>query len=89
MSPSRELQSEDTLHLAYAEASMMLIESLTRLLIERHLLSLEDVIETFETAIETKRQMTAEGKHPEVSRLAAGVMAMVANSLAATGPGGK
>jgi hypothetical protein len=79
--------SEVTLHLAYAEASVLIIESLARMLIERNVLSVEDVIDTFETAIETKHTLAAEGVHPEISSLAAGILSTIANSLAASRPG--
>lgn len=77
-----------TLHLAYAEASVMLLEALMRLLVEREVLAIEDVIEAVETTIETKRVMAQEGTHPEISKVAAGILSTVANSLAAGSAGG-
>jgi hypothetical protein len=74
-----------TIHLAYAEASVMVLECLMRLLIERKLVSLDDMLEAVDTAIETKRVLSQEGSHPEIARVAAGVLSTLANSLAAGG----
>jgi hypothetical protein len=81
-SVNREL----TLHLAYAEASAMLIEALLRLLIDRNVLTMEAVIETVETTLETKRLLAQEGTHPEISAVAAGLLTTIANSVAAGRP---
>jgi len=75
--------SEVTLHLAYAEASVVLIEALIELLIERKVLPAEKVIETLEMTIEGKRVRAQEGDHVEISRVAAGVLSTLANSIAA------
>lgn len=72
-----------TLHLAYAEASIMLIEGIVQLLIDRRVVRLEEVVETIETTIQTKRLLAEEGAHPEISRIAAGVLTTLANSVAA------
>jgi hypothetical protein len=91
MSPSKDSlePSAVTLHLAYAEASVMLIESLMRLLIEREVLPVEQVVETIETTIETKRLLAAEGNHAELSAMAAGLLSTIANSIAAGGARGR
>jgi hypothetical protein len=82
--PKDELDTSTvTLHLAYAEASVMLIESLTRLLIERGVIGLEEVIETFEATIEAKRVLGQEGDHPQIASIAAGILSVIANSIAA------
>jgi hypothetical protein len=81
--PARS-ESETTLHLAYAQAAVMLIENLMALLAERKVLSLEELVETVETAIETKRNFVREREHPEIAAIAAGVLTSIANSLAAT-----
>jgi hypothetical protein len=75
--------SQLTLHLAYAEASVMIIESLLQMLIDAKALPLDAIIENLEQAIATKRELIADGSHPEVSRVAAGVLSGLANSLAA------
>jgi hypothetical protein len=72
-----------TLHLAYAEASMMLLECLMRIMVERNLVPLEEIIDSLETSIETKRLLAAEGSHAEISTVAAGVLSTLANSIAA------
>ena len=74
------------LHLAYAEASILLLESVMRLMVEKQLLSISELTEEMETAIDTKRTMVSDNRHPEIARLAAGVLARIANSLAATNP---
>ena len=38
---------------------------------------------TVEAIIATKRQMITAGEHPEISRIAAGVLSTLANSVAA------
>jgi len=81
--------SELTLHLAYAEASAMLIEALLHLLIDRNVLTVEAVIETVEATLETKRLLAKEGTHPEISAVAAGLLNGIANSVAAGHARGK
>jgi hypothetical protein len=78
--------SEITLHLAYGEAAVMLIESLMLVLIERGVLTTQELLDAVEGAIDTKRQLAADGVHPEVSAIAAGVLNTMANSLAAAKP---
>jgi hypothetical protein len=72
-----------TKHLAYAEAALMLMESLLQLLLIRGLLTAEEIVNTVEATIATKRQMITDGEHPEISRIAAGVLSTLANSVAA------
>jgi hypothetical protein len=73
-------------HLAYAEAAVMLIECLMVQLVERGVLSVDDLLETIETTLETKRVLEHEQHHPEISRVAAGVLSRMANSVAAGRP---
>jgi hypothetical protein len=75
--------SETTRHLAYAEAALMLMEGLLQLLVTRGLVTAEEIVSTVETIIATKRQMITDGEHPEISRIAAGVLSTLANSVAA------
>jgi hypothetical protein len=75
--------SVETVHLAYAEASIVLLETLMQLLIDRKLVAMDDVIQSLETAIETKRVLAHEGDHAEISNVAAGVLSSIANSIAA------
>jgi len=75
--------SEETRHLAYGEASLMLIECLMLTLIEHDVLTSHAIIGAVETAIATKRQMVDEREHPEIAAVAAGVLSTLANSLRA------
>ena len=59
----------------------MLIESLT--LIQRRILTTEEMVAAVEGAIAAKRQMVKDREHPEISTVAVGVLASLANSLAA------
>jgi hypothetical protein len=70
-------------HLAYAEAAIMLLESLMLKLIEHRLLSSAQLVGAVEDAISTKRQMIHDGEHPEISAVASGLLRALANSLAA------
>jgi len=72
----------DTLHLAYAEASIMLLESVLTTLMRRNVLSRTDVEEAFEVAIETKTVFATENIHREISIIAAGVLKRMGNSVA-------
>ena len=74
------------LHLAYAEASVLLIECLMRLLVEKQVITVAQLVEEVETAIDTKHIMVADNRHPQIARLASGVLARIANSLSATNP---
>jgi hypothetical protein len=80
--------SEQTRHLAYAEASVMLIESLMLLLIEKGLCTNEQIVEAVETALDAKRQLAHEGEHRRIATVAAGVLSTLANSIAAGRDGG-
>ena len=77
------MPSEITLHLAYGEAAVILLESLMLVLIERGVLKTPELLEAVEGAIDTKRQLAADRVHPEISAVAAGVLSTMANSLAA------
>jgi hypothetical protein len=72
-------------HLAYAEASIMLLECLMLVLTERKLLPMDALVEAVETAIETKRTQVKDGMHPQIATIAAGVLSKIANSVAASG----
>lgn len=83
-----ETPEEVRKHLASAEAALMLVESLMLALVEGRVLSVQQMIEAVETVIETKRQFVAEGSHPAISAIAAGLVTTIANSLAATAEAG-
>jgi hypothetical protein len=85
VSPSKSPRSAEVdLHLAYAEASVMLVECLMLVMIERNLLPLESLIEAVETAIEAKQGQVRDGSHPQIARIAGGVLSQIANSLRAS-----
>jgi hypothetical protein len=78
--------SEELKHLAAAEAAVMLIECLMLTLVERGVLTTQQIIGTVEVALSTKRQMVADREHPEIATVAVGVLTRLANSLAASKP---
>jgi phage-related minor tail protein len=61
----------------------MVIETLLHMLVERGVVPLDQVLQTLETSIDTKRTLAADGIHEEISARAAGVLSQMANSLAA------
>jgi hypothetical protein len=77
---------EATHHLAEGEAALVLLEGLLHLLVGKGILTSEEVIGWVETAIDVKRQMAADGTAPELSRIAAGMLVKVANTIAASDP---
>jgi len=83
---SDEKSSVTTLHLAYAEASLMLLESLMFTLIERGVVTIDDISDALRLTIETKTQFVQEGMHAEISKIAGGVLKGIANSVAAAKP---
>jgi hypothetical protein len=76
--------SDLELHLAYAEASVMLVECLMLVLMERKIVPLESLLESMEAAIEAKRGLIRDGSHPQIASIATGVLSKIANSVAAT-----
>ena len=83
-STARLVSSADTtLHLAFAEASIMLMESLLLVLLERGVLSRADLQSAVSIALETKRNFIASGIHPQIATVALGVLKRLENSLAA------
>ena len=78
------LESADVaVHLAYAEASVMLVECLMLVLMEKKVLPLESLTQAVEAAIEAKQGLVKDGAHPQIAIIAAGVLSRIANSLAA------
>jgi hypothetical protein len=76
--------TEEVRHLADAEAAVMLIECLMLTLVERGVLTTQQIIGTVEVALMTKRQMVADREHPEIATVAVGVLTRLSNSLAAS-----
>jgi hypothetical protein len=62
----------------------MLIEGLMLVLLERKLLTLDEVRSVIDTAIETKQGFVDARLHPEISKVAAGVLRRLGNSVSAT-----
>lgn len=79
--------SDLTMHLAYAEAAVMLVECLMLMLVEKKVLPLESLTQAVEAAIEAKQGLVKDGAHPQIAGIAAGVLSKIANSLAATEQG--
>lgn len=75
--------SDTTLHLAFAEASMLLMESLLLVLLERKVLSRADLMTVVSEAVDTKRNFIESGAHPHIATIACGVLKRLENSLAA------
>jgi hypothetical protein len=71
------------MHLAYAEASVMLVECLMLVLMEKKVLPLESLTQAVEAAIEAKQGLVKNGAHPQIAIIAQGVLSKIANSLAA------
>jgi len=79
--------AEVTKHLAYAEGSLMLIECVLLLLIEKRVLRTEEVVEAVETALELKKDFSRDGEHPRIADVAAGVLSTLGNSIGASRKG--
>jgi hypothetical protein len=75
--------SDTTLHLAFAEASILLMESLLLVLLERGVLSKADLMQAVSEALETKRNFIESDIHPHIAQVAFGVLKRLENSLAA------
>jgi hypothetical protein len=70
-------------HHAAAEAALMLLEALMLSMIRAGLVSAQEMADVVETAIDAKRELVESGQHPRISQVAAGMLAGIANSLAA------
>jgi hypothetical protein len=75
--------TRDVMRIAHGEAALTLIESLLLTLIENDILSQDQVQESVEIAIEAQRQNAEDGNRPDVAHASAGLLTMVANSVAA------
>ncbi|MBS0419411.1 MAG: hypothetical protein JSR66_17000 [Proteobacteria bacterium] len=75
--------SEVSMHLAYAEACIVLLESLMHVLIEKQLVSKTELLNAVESAMDTKKAMEDAHWHETIAPLAAGVLAQLGNSLRA------
>ena len=60
----------------------MVAESILIALIEHNVLTKMQLVEAIDTAISTKRKMAEDGQDPEVSPIAAGLLAALQTSIA-------
>jgi hypothetical protein len=74
------------MQLAHGQAALLLLECLMLALIEQKTLSAEQMVEAVDTVLATKLQMVRDADHPQVAKLAAGLLSRIANSLAAAEP---
>jgi hypothetical protein len=74
---------ELAMHLAYAEACIVLTECLMLVLVEKQLVSRNELLDAVENAMETKKAMADAHWHQNIAPVAAGVLAQIANSLRA------
>lgn len=66
---------------ASAQAALMLVESLALALVENGVLDSDQVVEAFESVVETKRRMGEESEDATVAARAVGLVSVIANSL--------
>ncbi|MBV8889657.1 MAG: hypothetical protein JO305_08335 [Alphaproteobacteria bacterium] len=72
--------------LAEGQAALLAAESLMLALVECRIIAKERLIEAIELVVATKQNMAVEGPNPEVARAALGILAALANSIAAASP---
>ena len=75
--------SDVAMHLAYAEACVVLMECLMHVLVQKQLVSKTDLLDAVESAMETKNAMADAHWHQSIAPVAAGVLAQISNSLRA------
>ena len=73
--------SEVSLHLAYAEACVVLVECLMHVMVEKNLIPKDDLIAAIENAINAKKAMADANWHREIAPVAVGVLTQIANSM--------
>ncbi|MBV9377720.1 MAG: hypothetical protein JO320_22185 [Alphaproteobacteria bacterium] len=81
-SNSERRRARQTHFNAEGQAALMVAESILIALIEHNVLTKMQLVEAIDTAISTKRQMAEDGQDPEVSRIAAGLIAALQTSIA-------
>jgi hypothetical protein len=69
--------------LAEGQAALFLLEALLFRLIERKLLTREDVVELIENALSAKQRLAEDGIDPELARIAAGLLSALTASFSA------
>jgi hypothetical protein len=75
--------SDVAMHLAYAEACVVLVECLMHVMAEKQLIPKEELVAAVENAINAKKAMADANWHQNIAPVAAGVLAQIANSLKA------
>jgi hypothetical protein len=76
------------MQLAHGQAALLLLECLMLTLIEQKAMTAEQMVSAVDTVLATKLQMVRDNYHPQIAKLAAGLLSRIGNSLAATQPGG-
>jgi hypothetical protein len=71
------------MHLAYAEAAVMLLECLMHVMVEKKLIAKDELVSAVESAINARKAMADANCHKDIAPVAAGVLAQIANSLEA------
>lgn len=84
MSESGIREDDMVKHLAQGEAAWMLVETLMLALVDRGLITRDDLVSMVEDVCATKKQMVAEHQHPQIASVAAGLLSTLGNSLAAS-----
>jgi hypothetical protein len=69
--------------LAHGQAALLLLECLMLVLIERKTMTADQMVDAVDTVLATKLQMARDEDHPQIARLAAGLLSRIGNSLAA------
>jgi hypothetical protein len=90
MSTSDSIPGEDSappsdfsMHLAYAEACVVLVECLMHVMVERKLVPKDELVAAVENAVNTKKAMADSHWHRDIAPVAIGVLTQLANSLRA------
>jgi len=79
----RSHPSDVAMHLAYAEACVVLVECLMHVMAEKKLIPKEELVAAVENAITAKKAMADANWHTHIAPVAAGVLAQISNSLRA------
>jgi len=74
------------MQLAHGQAALLLLECLMLVLVEQRIMTAEQTVDAVETVLATKLQMVRDADHPQVAKLAAGLLSRIGNSLAAAEP---
>jgi hypothetical protein len=75
--------SSVAMHLAYAEACVVLVECLMHVMVDKKVVAKEELVAAVENAMNAKNAMADANWHRDIAPVAAGVLAQIANSLRA------